>query len=352
MPKVSVCIPTYNSARYLAEAIDSVLRQKFGDFELVVCDNASTDETAQICSRYKDARFRYVRFEELTNQAGSWNRCLSEARGEYLTFLHADDLLLPGFLADRVDSLEDDPALGFVFGVVLIIDADGVVVRINGYWHDDRIFKAGELVDAILVGCFVAFASLMVRKSAADKVGPFRTDFSWGHDWEWFIRFAERFGSLYASKPLGAYRVHAESGTAEQFNGAKIGHQEERILKETLARLEVADSRFRRLRRPALRALSRRNMYYAANSLLDGRKQAARNNLWYAAKADINAVTSPTFWAILAASGGSPNWYLRYRRFRESIERLGKEPWDADQLQAVLEHPHSLGRFVSGESSR
>jgi glycosyltransferase involved in cell wall biosynthesis len=348
MPKVSVCIPTYNSARYLAEAIDSALRQKFDDFELVVCDNASTDETPEICSRYKDARFRYVRFEELTNQAGNFNRCLSEARGEYLTLLHADDLLLPGFLADRVESLEDDPALGFVFGAVLIFDAHGVVLDIYGYWPNDRTFKAGELVGAFLIDCWVAFASLMVRKSAADKVGPFRTDFSWGHDWDWFIRFAERFGSIYASKPLGANRMHAESGTAEHLVGAKNGHQEERMLKETLARLEVADSRFRKLRRPVLRAMSRRSLYYAANSLFEGRKRAARNNLWYAAKADINAITSPTFWALLAASGGSPNWYLRYRRFREYIERrLGMEAEDAivssgssEYAEGQRLHPH------------
>src|SRR5438105_14327682 len=99
MPKVSVFVPTYNTAQYLGVAIESVLAQAFGDFELVVCDNASTDTTPELCGRYGDPRLRYVRFDELVGQAANRNRCLDLATGEYIILLHSDDELLPEFLA-------------------------------------------------------------------------------------------------------------------------------------------------------------------------------------------------------------------------------------------------------------
>src|SRR5215470_4210186 len=139
MPKISICIPTYNTARYLPETIESVLQQEFADYELVICDNASTDDTPQICRRYKDERLRYVRFEELTNQSGNFNRCLKEAKGEYLTLLHADDFLLPGYMADRVKRLDGHEGAGFVFGAVKIVDAIGMVTSVNKLWPEDRV---------------------------------------------------------------------------------------------------------------------------------------------------------------------------------------------------------------------
>src|SRR6185369_9344879 len=189
-PKVSVCIPTYNTARYLAEAIDSVLAQEFTDFELVICDNASTDATPEVCRSYSDPRIRYIRFTELTNQAGNFNRCLDEVSGEVFTLLHADDCFLPGFLADRVRRLSDDPQLGFVFGAVQVIDVHGAVTSIERRWKEDRSFRPGELFDLLLRGCLVFPPSLMVRRSLVAKVGPFRTDLTWGHDWEWTLRLA------------------------------------------------------------------------------------------------------------------------------------------------------------------
>ena len=319
MPKVSVCIPIHNGQRYIREALDSVLCQDFDDYELIVCDNASTDDTPAICKSYSDTGLRYLRSDALTNQAGSFNRCLDAATGEYLTLLHADDFLLSGFLADRVERLAAHPELGFVFGAVNIVDAGGNVTSTSNRWPQDRHFEAGELIDFLLFGCLVYPPSLMVRKSCIEKVGKFRTDLTWGHDWEWTLRLAEQCAALYARTPLAAYRMHSESGTAEQLNSARNGGQEGDILKASLARLELSDRRFRLLRRPAFEALSRRQMYFAEQVLLGGLRQAARNNLWHAAKADLRAITRPTFWAILAASAGPLEWYMHYRRVRDAI---------------------------------
>ena len=316
MPRVSVCIPTYNSARYLPKAIESVLEQEFGDYELVICDNASTDETPELCGHYEDSRIRYVRFNDLTNQAGNFNRCLDQVRGEFFTLLHADDFFLPGFLADRVRRLSEHPETGFVFGAVKVVDSDGEVTGAKSPWAEDRLFALGELLEPLLFGSIVCPPSLMVRTSCAAKAGPFRTDLTWGHDWEWALRLAGCGVAGYASEPLAAYRVHGGSGTAEILNTARNGHQERQILKETFARLAVEDKRWGRLHRAAFRALSRRHMYFAELGLLEGQKNVARNNLYYAARADSIMLTRPTFWALLLGSLGPTRLYTRYRAVR------------------------------------
>src|SRR5262249_47343523 len=155
--------------------------------------------------------------------------------------------------------------------------------------------------------------SLMVRRVIAEKAGLFRTDLTWGHDWEWALRLAEHAGALYASRALAAYRMHGESGTAEILRSAANGNQELRILKDTLDRFCAADRRFRQIRRPAYRSLSNRHMYFAEAALLDGLKAVAQINLRYAALSDYRILTRPTFWAILMGSAGSASWYVRYR---------------------------------------
>ena len=323
MPKVSVCIPTYNTARYLPEAIESVLAQDFSDFELVICDNASTDQTPAICHRYTDPRVRYVRFDELVNQAGNFNRCLQEVKGEFFTLLHSDDFFLPGFLTDRVRRLNQHPETGFVFGAVKVVDSDGVVTDTTGKWPDDRSFGVGELVEPLMFGCIVSPPSVMVRKSCAASVDVFRTDLTWGHDWEWTIRLAEAGAALYVSEPLAAYRVHDSSGTAEVLNAAKNGDQERRILKEALARMP--SNRARRLRRSAFKALALRHMYFAESALLEGRRGVTRNNLWYAALADPSMALRPTYWALLIGSFGTLNLYSRYRALRNGAHAPGTQ---------------------------
>lgn len=323
--KVSICIPTYNCAKYLATTIDSVLAQNFDDYELVICDDGSTDGTQELCAGYDDPRIRYLRGEKPSGQAGNFNRCLREARGEYLTILHADDYFLPGFLRDRVSRLDADAELGLVFGTVQVVDGDGKEVSCDGRWNEDRRFEKGGLVEPLVHGCIVCPPSMMVRRSCVPEVGEFRTDLTWGHDWEWALRLAEQCACQYAAEPLAAYRAHDESGTAEQLSAAKNGPQERRILQETLARIAPHNGQAGELRRSAFRALSRRHMYFAEQALFDGKRPAARSNLYYAVLADMKLLAKPTYWALLAGSIGTVGLYRGYRRIRGTPVPAGND---------------------------
>jgi len=289
-----------------------VLSQDFKDFELVICDNASTDNTPELIQRYSgDPRVRYLRFEDLTNQAGSFNRCLESANSDLISILHADDYYLPGFLRDRLDRFERDPNLGLVFGAVNVIDKDGNHISTSQHWKSDRHFAPRHLVNELVLACIVSPPSLMVRRATIERAGRFRSDLTWGHDWEWAIRLAESGSAQYVAKPFAAYRVHDASGTAEVLNAAQNGHQERIILHDTFRRLKENVNRSK-----AYRALSRRQIYFAEQSLLAGRSSVARNNLWYSVRADATMALRPTFWALLAATVSTPNVYKLYRRVR------------------------------------
>jgi glycosyltransferase involved in cell wall biosynthesis len=321
-PAVTVCIPTYNASRFLGQAIDSVLSQDWTDLELLVVDDASEDDTPAICGRYNDPRFRYVRFAANAGQAGNFNRCLELAAGEFLAILHADDYWLPGFLTHRVGWLRLHPEVSFVFGAVRVVDAEDTPVSTNGAWPEDRSLSSREAVEGLLQACIVCPPSLLVRRSAAQRAGPFRADLTWGHDWDWAIRLAETGHVLFHSGLLAAYRVHDGSGTAEQLNAARNGAQERRILLGTLRRLEEGDRTWRALRTPALRALGRRHMYYAEQALLVGRSTAVRHNLAFAARADRWMATRLTFWSLLIGSLGGVTLYRRLLAWRRTVAQL------------------------------
>jgi len=121
---VSICLPVRNGQRYLHECIDSILSQTFTDFELIVCDNASTDSTESICREYvrTDQRVRYIRHPENIGPAGNHNSGFSFARGKYVHWQAHDDCITPDYLARCVEVLERDPSVVLVFPQAKVID--------------------------------------------------------------------------------------------------------------------------------------------------------------------------------------------------------------------------------------
>ena len=111
-PSVSVCIPTYNRAGMLEEAISSVLAQTFQDFELIICDNASEDQTESVVNSINDQRIKYFRNSSNLGSRGNWNRCLRESRGEFIALFPDDDMMMPENLLEKVGVLKAHPGVG------------------------------------------------------------------------------------------------------------------------------------------------------------------------------------------------------------------------------------------------
>src|SRR5262245_42246739 len=130
MPKVTVVIPNYNYARYLPRRIESVLGQTFGDFEVLLLDDASIDESREVIARYAgDPRVRTI-FND--RNSGStfkqWNRGFREARGEYIWIAESDDYADLSLLAKLVDRLDGHPSVGLAYCQSWVVDTDDMIV--------------------------------------------------------------------------------------------------------------------------------------------------------------------------------------------------------------------------------
>ena len=130
IPRVSIGVPVYNGERYIAETLDSLLAQTFEDFELIICDNASTDRTEQICRTYseRDARIRYVRNAENLGAAKNFGRAFELSSGEYFRWANCDDLFAPESLARCVEVLDREPSVVLTYPKTKLVDERGSVI--------------------------------------------------------------------------------------------------------------------------------------------------------------------------------------------------------------------------------
>ncbi len=153
-PRVTIGLPVYNGERFIREAIESVLGQSYGDLELLISDNASTDGTEDICREYAaaDQRVRYLRNERNLGAAPNYNRLVVEARGEYFKWAAHDDVCKPTFVETCLAVLEADPTVILCHPRTSIIDARGEVLQDC----DEHFHVMAERPSERLLGCFLA----------------------------------------------------------------------------------------------------------------------------------------------------------------------------------------------------
>ena len=208
----SVVIPCYNQAHFLSEAIESVLCQTYKDFEVIVVDDGSTDDTADVASGYAalDPRVRLVR-QENRGLAGARNRGLSESRGEYVVFLDSDDRLLEEALEEGVGELEAHPGCAFVSGHYRPISADG-----DAYAVPRQASVDGDHYIALLRDNYISMpAVVMYRRWVFAEVGGFDGSVDAAADWDLYLRVARRFPIYHHGQVVADYRWHGENMTAD-----------------------------------------------------------------------------------------------------------------------------------------
>ncbi len=209
MPKVSVVIPAYNAMNYLPETIENVLSQTYNDFEVIVVNDGSSDETEQWVSQIKDPRFKLI-FQENQGLAGARNTGIAQAKGEYITFLDADDLWEPTKLEKQVCVLEDNPEIALVYTWVAFIDEAGK--------HTGRVFKneaEGDVWKTLTEHNIVECGSVaMVRRSCFEAVGLFDRNLgSSVEDWDMWLRMASKYHFKVVKEPLVYYRQRSTSAS-------------------------------------------------------------------------------------------------------------------------------------------
>ena len=212
MPKVSVVIPTYNRARFIVDTIHSVLAQSFQDFEIIVVDDGSTDNTAQVVSGLP---VTYIRQE---NQGGpvARNNGLKVARGEYIAFLDSDDALLENALEKGVEVLDRHPEVGFSYGWAYLMDEKGHIFGLRRSRSRHSYVREGrEEIGELIFGNYIPSPTSMIRRSCLEEVGAFDPELRVvSEDFELWVRLAKRYAVAYIAQPLAKYRVHPHSLSA------------------------------------------------------------------------------------------------------------------------------------------
>lgn len=239
-PAVSVCVPTWNGAAHLTECLESLLAQSFGDFEILLVDDGSSDVTLEIAAGFRDRRLAIHRNPRRQGLPGNWNRCLELARGRLVKFLFQDDSLAPTAIEELVKALDrpPQPVLSFCRreirheGALVAVPVLGAAYAgyLAAFYGSagqpvtglDLVLawpRSGRPLSTNVVGepSFVLF-----RRDAARAVGGFDVRFAQLADWDLWLRLACRAPLAFVDEILGVFRIHAGGESVRNFGQPRL----------------------------------------------------------------------------------------------------------------------------------
>lgn len=211
-PPISVCIPAFNAARWIALTVESVLAQTRRDFELLILDDCSSDGTLALVERFDDPRIRLLTHDRNLGAEAAWNRLLAEARGDFVKLLCSDDLLYPRCL-ERQAALLESPAqsgIGLACGPRDVIDADGrVILRRRGLRRAGRLDGRETIQRMVTRGGNLLGEPLAVlfRRDLAHRVGGFDATEPYCIDVDMWCRMLASADLAVTPETVGAFRV-------------------------------------------------------------------------------------------------------------------------------------------------
>ena len=270
---VSVIIPAYNQGHYLAYGIQSVLDQTYPAFEILVVDDGSTDNTAEIAQGFSDPRLNYI-YQENRGLSAARNTGLRLAQGEYISYLDSDDLFLPQKLELLITALHENPQWGMVAGQAKVIDENGA--------QTGKVYASPipEPFENLLLGNPLHVGSVLLRREWHERAGEFDETLHSYEDWDMWLRLARlgcKFGWI--SQPVSLYRFHTAQMT-------RIGRQ------MTQATFSVLDKTYRDQNLPASwqqikdKAYSKANLRAMAQAYLAEEMEQAKLYMQQAVQLD------------------------------------------------------------------
>lgn len=241
-PIVSIIIPNYNHARYLKQRIESILNQGFDDFEMIILDDCSTDESkALITSFSKNEKVEVCKFN--SKNSGStfkqWKKGIQLAKGKYIWIAESDDYCDSSFLSSTIEILENDHSVGLVYCQSNIVDEHNEYLFNERAWFDQlddhrwvNSFKTNGLEHVFKHMTdynTIPNASAVVFRRELIQLKDIPTDFKYSGDWYFWINLLSKTNLFYIDKPLNYFRSSNQSTRSNQTLGKKIKIIEERI---------------------------------------------------------------------------------------------------------------------------
>ncbi|WP_221644658.1 glycosyltransferase, partial [Nostoc sp. UCD121] len=232
-PLVSICIPTYNGERFIAEAINSVLCQTYPNIEIILSDDNSTDSTIKVAKSFNQKlSFDFSIFEHSQyGLAHNWNFSISQAKGKYIKFLFQDDLLEPNAIEEMVNLAEQDEEIGLVFSPRTIFSNTGdsnydsnflmhhEAKDVHKAWSTLKLIQSGQelLLDPNLldnpINKIGEPSTVLIRKDVFEKVGLFNSEFCQLVDIEMWLRIMSQYKVGFVDKVLSHFRIHSQQQT-------------------------------------------------------------------------------------------------------------------------------------------
>lgn len=246
MPNVSIIIPMYNAEKYIKEAIDSVLKQTYKDFEIIVIDDGSTDNTKSKLLDY-GSQIKYI-YQENAGPAVARNRGIKEAKGEYIAFLDADDIWMPEKLERQIRKLKNNSEFGVIHTDRLRLEPDGSVKP------NEKIVPEGFIFEELLRNNFIICSSVLVKKECFNEVGLFDEDRkNRAEDYDMWLRISRKYAISFIAEPLIKYRVNMNG-----YNRSNIKAMYDSVKRVFLKSIEFYEGDKRQLKKERFYCMARR----------------------------------------------------------------------------------------------
>jgi glycosyltransferase involved in cell wall biosynthesis len=214
-PKTSICIPTYNRKDYLVETLESVFAQTYRDYEVVIVDDGSTDDTEQMIKQ-NNYPIRYF-WQKNQGEPAARNKLIDLARGEYITFIDSDDLLFPDAVEELMNIVESDDSDVVAYSSYVGIDKDGRNVKRKSHKMPSG-YIAAELFEYI----YVHSCGTMCKKKLLEEVGGFDTSLPVCSPYALWLELSLKYKFISAAKPTFKRRRHSENLSVYSFANRKI----------------------------------------------------------------------------------------------------------------------------------
>jgi len=211
-PLVSICIPTYNRAGMIGRAIESALGQTYRNIEVIIVDNASSDNTDSVVASYVDERLTYIKNERNLGLFGNFNRCIELATGKFLHILHSDDYIDPDFTARCIAFFQEHPSVVMTSTRARIVGDS--FEKDSACSDTNLVYPAPEGFRHLLTArSFIACPSVMIRRDIYQDVGPFSLEYPYSSDFYQWIKIAQNHDIGFVSGACVFYRQGEHSET-------------------------------------------------------------------------------------------------------------------------------------------
>jgi glycosyltransferase involved in cell wall biosynthesis len=217
LPLISIIMNMFNGGPYLREAIDSVIDQTHRDWEMIVWDDLSTDDSAEIVRSYADPRIRYFLTPERTNVGHARHLAFQETKGEWVAFLDQDDVWVSNKLEKQLALGISSPEVGFVYGRTVSFTPSGRQ-RDFDHRHEFKPLPEGQILERLFVdSCFISMSSAMFRRSALEELGGIPPDIHVCPDYYMYLGVSQRYAARAVQEVICYYRLHSNNMTPRAF---------------------------------------------------------------------------------------------------------------------------------------